>query len=330
MTRMDKLPLQAFYEHAAAALEADATWLRQARSVAVGGDMVATGSLQGNDARCLNVGLQAVEPHCYRRRVALDALTTQAVPVAAGALQNIDTVSLVSVQRAGPQYLYDTVKSMAQAFPEDTRFQVLVGNAQTDYVQPQTLAHALGTPLAQRLQIHPVPQEEANFMRAHFAVHRRAAWNYARALLSYRGVRGLLVVEDDVQWARNAVEKLEWWLDGRRLPVITLYNRRGDPYVPEATRPRTRDLITAAAERSKMVFECTQAMYFDASITQALGNYILLRLHEKPYDLLLGDFVRNHRLMLGTAYPSMVQHLGAETTGLGDFHQSACFVDPIP
>ena len=79
-----------------------------------------------------------------------------------------------------------------------------------------------------------------------------------------------------------------------------------------------------------MVFECTQAMYFDATLAQGLGAYILLRLHEKPYDLLLGDFVRNNRLLLGYAYPSMVQHVGESTTGLGEFHQSSCFVDPLP
>ena len=235
---LDKLPLQAFYEHAAAALEADASWLRQVRTVSVGDSMVATGSLQSNDARCLNMGLLPQEPHCYRREVALDACATRAVPLGAGGLQNIDGIGIISVQRDGTQYLYETVKSMARTFPEDTPFHILVGNAQTDYVEREALTAALGADLASRLTVHPVPPVEAAFMAAHFTVHRRAAWNYARALLSYRGLRGLLVVEDDVVWASNAVEKLEWWLDGRRLPVISLYNRRGEP--PTAgNKPRT-------------------------------------------------------------------------------------------
>lgn len=320
-------PLAKFYRTNLTHLEADSGRIQLASAVPMGGVIEAP---EGHDdPECwTNLGLLPTAPGSYQRTSHLDQTF---VPVSAQCadLEQIDCVTVLSVERSyvQHQYVYDTLRSVLATFPAQVHINIAVGNAQSEYLCAQRLEAEVGSHHARQLHVWATGPGEAAALNA-FPVHRRATWNYARALRSYQGTRGLLLLEDDIVWSVGGLERFDWWLSGRRLPIVSLYNRFAPPW-PPGKGIQVADLVTVNLARARPAFTSTQAMYVDASIARALGDYLLLRMHTMPYDLLINAFIRQHQLWVGHTYPSLVQHVGNVTTGLGEFHQSRCFVASI-
>ena len=301
--------------------------MRNVNSIAIG----ATHPLDEKEIRVWeNLGFapQADNPAVGTRHARLDA-TFDSIAAECEELNHIDCVTMLTIERrnSSKQYVYDTLRSVFATFPPGVQVNLAVGDDRTDFVSRSKLHAELGPMHAQQVHVWAASNVDTAHLKD-FKVARRAAWNYARAIRSYRGTTGLLLMEDDIQWALGGVSRLDYWLAGHRLPVISCYNYQSPPW-PDDKRLKVADLVTTSVDEPRHVFDCTQAMYIAAPVARALGDYILLRTHVWPYDLLLDTFCATHRLSIGHTYPSLVQHMGEQTNGLGRFHQSNCFLPSL-
>lgn len=239
--------------------------------------------------------------------------------------------------------------------PEDIALVFLTCPREPAYL-PATLASALlGDPLTVRLReiavavdapdlgcVHPlaghqrvrwVARTEEESARANsYHVHRRACHNYCRALgLASPGARAVFVCEDDVifrdGWLGMLLECLdEMQSAGLRDFLLTAYSAR-DHEEPYMRRGRCYSSYVARG------FYGTQAMLYPAAQLQSVRELIWqcgVVTMEAPYDLLIQrEAVEKQHLY--TTRHSLVQHVGAKSTGLGDGrHRSSSFERPWP
>ena len=71
-------------------------------------------------------------------------------------------------------------------------------------------------------------------------------------------------------------------------------------------------------------------MYYPDRVRRSLAEYLYgmgVAMYQRPYDRLVRDYIIDKRLTLLSTTPSLVQHIGVLTTGLGgNFHQSPSFL----
>ena len=282
-----------------------------------------------------NLGFAPASPssrHALVRGAALvDSQAPTLVPTSLPEMPAIDGIAVISIYRqdADQQYIYAMLRSTFDAFPAGIQVNVLVGNADDAYLSDERLAEELGAARAGQVHVWPAAAATADFMAEHFERKRRGSWNYARALAAYGGSRGLLLLEDDVDWGPQAGAIAADLVAAQPLQVVSFYNyecfradgvEAGEMAAPAITTRGSQDLRTVG-------FTCTQAMYFPAELTGAVSRYIQLRMHKMPYDNLMNLFFLHHELAANYVYPSLVQHVGWQTaihTSPG-FHQSRCF-----
>ena len=234
--------------------------------------------------------------------------------------------------------------------PEDIALVFVTCPREPAYL-PATLASALlGDPLTVRLQeiavavdapdlgcIHPlagnrrvrwVARTDEESARANsYHLHRRACHSYWRALgLASPGVRAVLVCEDDVifrdGWLGMLLECLdEMQSDGLGDFLLSAYSA-GDHEASGLRRGRCYSSYVADT------FFGTQAMLYPAGQLDAVHTLIWrhgVLVAEAPYDLLIKR-IAIERQHLYTTRHSLVQHVGAKSTGLGDGrHRSPSF-----
>ncbi len=253
------------------------------------------------------------------------------VPTQLPGMPAIDAIAVISIYREDvpQQYIYPMLRSTFDAFEADIEINVLVGNADGAYLATEVLKTELGASRAARVHVWTTAAETADFLGHHFERRRRGSWNYARALLAYGGSRGLLLLEDDVEWGPRGGEVAAALLAEAPLQVVSLYNYQCFRPDGQAAGDRTAPAITTRASRQLLQcgFTCTQAMYFPAEVVAPVGRHIQLRMHEMPYDMLMHNFFLHHELAVNYTYPSLVQHVGRQTaihTSPG-FHQTRCF-----
>jgi hypothetical protein len=221
-------------------------------------------------------------------------------------------VCFVTVER--PEgYLHATLESFGRALPAT----LMVGSPESSY-----LDRYRGDP-ALRVVV-PTAEEFAGW--AGRPVGQRATWNFWRALEDARGCRRLLLCEDDVVFARGWRAFL-----GR---VVDEAERTGPDYVLTLYSPGA---LAGADGRGLTVidpdcFYGHQAVLYAGRALTGFADH--LRRHgveawERPQDLNLGRFAREHGLPIYATCPSLVQHVGRVTTGQGHFHQSLTFVPDV-
>ena len=281
------------------------------------------------------LGFVADDEHTYRR-VMPAAVAPAWVPMHSPRLPQVDTIAIISIARpdAGEPYIYATLRSLFATISPDIEVNVIVGDDNPAYLAADVLAHQLGAGPAGHVHVWPATAAWADHLHEHLGVHARAAWNYSRALAGYRGSRGLLLLEDDVVWAHEAAAPLAHLLGPPSPPAISLYNFFCGrlPGGSSATEGPSH-ILSVAARDLPWKFSRTQTMLYQAALVAPMAHYMQLRLEVLPLDLLVGEFMAEHELTFGFAEPSMVQHIGRHTTGLGSFHASPCFppgVYPAP
>ncbi len=159
-------------------------------------------------------------------------------------------------------------------------------------------------------------------------LRHRATWNYYRCLTRPgAGKRGSLVLEDDVDFALGWRARLD-------ATIALLEQRRGADFVlsvydPVGWRSETEALY---ADYEPKRFYGTQAVYFTAKTRQEYARYLKRRGvvgNEGHYDQLLRDYSLDTGQPIFACTPSLVQHVGRTTTGLGPFHRAPNFESDV-
>ena len=248
-------------------------------------------------------------------------------------LSEIDCLAVSSIDRRNGEvpYLYATLRLLFATFPQGIEVNVLVGSDDDDYVSSAALAEHVGSAHLGQIHIHRTDATTTAFLRAHLNPSRRGGWNYSRALRSYAGSRGIVVIEDDVRWTHGGIERFNAWLQGRPLPAVSLYNSRcaelsGSDDFDNGT------LTFSEVNAGDVEFWNTQAMYFAQPLAAVLGRHTQLRMGPNwAYDNVISAFFKLSALRMAYAFPSIVQHTGAKTAcESGGFHISSCFVESLP
>ena len=158
-------------------------------------------------------------------------------------------------------------------------------------------------------------------------VFHRASWNYYRCLAQCaKGARGTLIFEDDVQFARG-------WRSRLDCTLIALEERYGADFVLAVYAPfafAVHGQLYAKYPRAK--FFGTQGVYYTARTRVGFAKYLKKRglvANEDGYDHLLRDYLLKEDLPLLATTPSLIQHVGETTTGLGVWHRAPNFVEDV-
>jgi len=159
-------------------------------------------------------------------------------------------------------------------------------------------------------------------------VRNKATWNYYRCLTQCDlGTRGSLIVEDDVRFACGWRHRLDITLAALENKfgsdfVLTIYDGYG--WYPEES------CLYAVYPHAS--FAGTQGVYYPARVREGCAKY--LRRHgvisnEDHYDYLLRDYLLQEGLPLFATVPSLIQHVGRNTTGVGSWHEAPKFLEDV-
>ena len=274
----------------------------------------------------------SVSTPLYRREV--DLLGTVSMVLSqTPELPEVDCIALISIDRRNGEtpYVYTTLKSIFSRFPPQVKVNVLVGNEDTEYVSPRALIAEIGAEWAARVHVIPTSAEISDYLRGHLPPNRRGGWNYTRALRSYAGKKGLVLMEDDVVWAQGGLGAFNSWIAAHPVPAFSFYTI----YFDRIDALKTQDAATLLSDGKlffveqsthRRDFTCLQGMYYSAKITADLGRYTLMRQHHLVYDAVIGWFFTENEVTMGYPFPSMVQHIGTQSScDSGTTHASHFF-----
>jgi hypothetical protein len=159
-------------------------------------------------------------------------------------------------------------------------------------------------------------------------VRHRATWNYHRCLTQCMGgEQGSLVLEDDVRFARGWRLRLDMTLEALESRydtgfVLTIYD-------PWKCIPQESPLY---AEYPREKFTGTQGVYYPSRVREDFAKYLRVNgviANRDHYDYLLRDYLIQEDILLFATAPSLIQHMGRNTTGLGVWHQAPGFVEDV-
>jgi hypothetical protein len=227
--------------------------------------------------------------------------------------ENIDCISILSIDRKTQNYIYKTLENIFSSIPENITVNIYVGNENIEYLDVINLEKYLSKEFIPRINVIEFSE---NYIKelSKFHIHKRAKLNYARVLQDYDGVKGLVIFEDDVDIIQNCLKNINILTKNinESKYIMTLYDRF-------TKIPTNNYQITTV----KNGFSCTQGMYFTHNITEELSKYMFE--HEGCYDILINDFRKKNNYSLFYVSPSITQHEGFLTTGLGGRHSSTSF-----
>ena len=284
----------------------------------------------------INAGFTSVDgsPSQWRREVRLDAaagatddgsqlLVLSDMPT----LPNIDCIVISSISRKSTDqvYVYATLRSIFQEFPPEAHVNILVGNSDADYVSAANLTEQFGAEDAARVHVIPTPPDVADYLSG-LAIAKRGGWNFARGLLKYRGSRGIIILEDDVEWAPGSPALLQNLTEQTRLSVMSLYNLWCET-LGGRRAVATSGLLSAEVPDRGWGFQWfSQGFYVAAEFARPLGEHHLVHLNTYCWDKLVNYFLVAHNLDVAYTYPSVLQHRGRVSTGPWGDHASTCYL----
>lgn len=256
-----------------------------------------------------------------------ESLVSSAMPQ----MPHIGTIAVISTFRpyVEVQYLYATLRSLFTELPPTAVINVLVGDANIDYVAPDILAREIGESMASRVNIIPPPPQTAQYFAAHsIDVFSKSTWNYARALRGHSGPGALFMCEDDIVVSPKSLDQLRPFLLKEVTDIFVLYNDRCRNAPPSWISGGSNLIIDGATIRKNNDFPTTQAIIYAAQTAQDIGNYLMVHAGRESYDYLIGRYLGPFETVIGYVYPSIVQHVGYQTTGLsapGSLPKSRCY-----
>lgn len=221
----------------------------------------------------------------------------------------------------GEEYLEATLKSLSSEYPirSDQPVFLVAGSLVTTHLdiyrtQPGVVVVEMGPNAWAWIKDSPLTQ--------------KASWNYYRCLTQCTGgERGTLLLEDDVRFAcgwRARLDRTIAALESRFgsrfvLTIYDLYNWQPKEHCLYAEYPREH-------------FTGTQGVYYPVSMRQEFAQYLKIKgvIHNKNhYDFLLRDYLLQEDIPLFATAPSLIQHMGRNTTGLGVWHEAPGFREDV-
>lgn len=229
-------------------------------------------------------------------------------------------VAITTVWRP-ENYLASTLDSLFAEYPacSDPPVSLVVGSPQTEH-----LARYRSLP---RVKIIEMGTHAWSWIKSSDLRHK-VNWNYHRCLTQCEtGERGSLILEDDVKFATGWRKRLDTTLTALEARygsafVLTIY----DPY---GWHPKESCLY---AEYPLKPFAGAQGLYYPAQVRQ--GYAAFLKRHgvvanKDHCDYLLRDYLTQENIPLFAAVPSLIQHMGRNTTGVGLWHEAPRFVEDV-
>lgn len=218
-----------------------------------------------------------------------------------------------------PSYISRLISSLRT----DLRVRLIVGSLE--------MGHLADYRTSASIQIMPPEKPEWLAFKA-AGVHHRAMWNYWRALKlgkSHRRARGLVIFEDDVVLARG-------WQDYLQAAMARIERHHGQDFVLSLYaayrfEPDSKYAKYAAIYPATRFFG-TQAVYYPDAVRRefaAFLRYYGVKKNTMPYDLLLKKFLIAAGIPLFNTCPSLAQHIGEVSTGLGRFHRAGQFKNSL-
>ena len=310
-------------------------WMASAMEMSVGRNLVLEHDDEAAQYTLQALGFAHVGERRYTRMTNLlapEALTPSVMPT----LPEIDAVAVISVYRPKlkqDQYIYPTLRSLLTELPEGGIVNVLVGNGDTAYLDDAMLIEHVGADAPARVRVMAPPEGVAAFFaRDDIATAPKAAWNFSRALRSYRGGQHLLVLEDDVQLSRRGLQHMRPYLKHAPVDVFALYNDRCD-FVPNTLRRADTELALGIVPiRKNADFPTLQTLVISAHAANDAGEYLVTRAGRESHDYMLGRYFAMTHSKLAYVNPSISQHVGFQTTGLSgpdSLPWSRCFVEAL-
>jgi hypothetical protein len=214
-----------------------------------------------------------------------------------------------------PVYIHDLIASLRPDLP----LRLIVGTPDRAYLEKYS-----DNPF---VEIIESPAEEWRSFE-NCSLHHRASWNYWRTLAfgsKSSSSKGLVVLEDDVipacGWESRLYEIIDQ-IESRHkgLYALALYTSAG--------LPRPLDERTYYVPYLIEFFYGTQAMYYPNPVRAGFADYLKSKGVDSfviEYDLLLKEYLYAADIPLFAAIPSLFQHVGRISTGLGYFHQAQEF-----
>ena len=163
------------------------------------------------------------------------------------------------------------------------------------------------------------------------ALRHRATWNYYRCLTQPAGGSGgTLVIEDDIRFARG-------WLSRLTATLAALDEAAAGDFALSLYCPA--DFPLEAYLRGQLYAEYplerfygTQAVYYTAKTRRGFGAFLKKHgvvANQAPYDILLRYYLYEAGLPLFATAPSLVQHMGKQSTGLGGWYEAPSFMEDV-
>eukprot|EP00741_Cyanophora_paradoxa_P007297 tig00001098_g7058.t1 len=248
---------------------------------------------------------------------------------------------LVCPKIKNPAYIHQTLASLLLSDPRSGEYalHLVVGGTDAEYLKPYAHhprvkarpAPAPAPALARRRarggrgQVHAMGEEEARSI-AHRGLRKRATYNYRRPAPAPAPPRSALGPRRGVVFAEGFFDRLQAAVDaieraGHAKYILSAYYDF-DLGVPARFEESTGRWEAAApfAPYAKDPFECTQGMFYPASVVRPLADYMLEVFkspeeHWDPYDVIVEWFHSRTATPLFATSRSLVQHAGSKTTG---------------
>ena len=230
-------------------------------------------------------------------------------------------IAILTIDRE-PQYVHATIESLQKACRGLSRMpivHVVVGCADSTYLDRYKSDASIS--------IRELPPDLAA-LNGKFSIYRRFCLNYWRCLgISLDGKSGICICEDDVVFRDGFLPKLcdtirqmieEAALSNHVLAAYAAYDFETNPSLYRRT------LYCSYYAPS---FYGTQCMYYSKGVVPALRQYLYdrgIRTEGPPGDMIIKEFCIEHNNLYACTR-SLVQHVGARSTGLGHHHQSPTF-----
>jgi hypothetical protein len=211
-----------------------------------------------------------------------------------------DTVSIVSCDRV-PSYIEDTITTIPENFDIEIFYQ---GDSS---------------------KFKPSRGSVIEVDKISDSVSWNAQFNYATTLLNSKDK---FIIEDDIIFSKRFNE-----FASVLFPVINDYNNAEHIKSFAVSFYSCYNWPSVGAvniiDYPLNSFYGTQALIYSEYFAKNFGQFILDHIGNEPYDLAMkswmsSDFIGNR---LFTTSSSLVQHIGMQTTGLGNGHQCPNFVD---
>lgn len=221
----------------------------------------------------------------------------------------------ISTVDRSTQYIHQTLEYLGKGF----RANLVVGSPESSYLDRYRGHHGIiETPVSEWDKI-----KDAD-------VGQRAAWNYLRCLtmVSSEDSKGILILEDDVKPMNN-------WQDRFSRTLKEAEEKLGDGFILSLYCPHSLPMHIAlagghCAGYPAQAFYGTQAMYFPNTVrilvSEAIKTYSVDSF-KMPYDISIKVLAHALKIPMVASIPSIFQHVGYSTSGLGNFHSAPNFYE---